>query len=95
MSWTSNGWSVISVSPYCISNVAVPLFVNFIDGVSAEKKNPGFICRICVDVSFVSSLVIICSVMLNCFVIVVDCNTSASLYRTFDISIEKFPSRFA
>jgi len=93
MSWVSSGWRDNSVSPYSMFSSAVPLLVNFIEGICVEKKNPGFICRICVDVSFVSSSVIISFVMLNCFVIVVDCRASVSLYKTFDISIEKFPVR--
>jgi len=71
----------------------VPLLINFIDGVFVVKTRPGFICRICVDVSLVSSSIIFSSVMLNCFVIVVACRASASLYNISEISIEKFPSR--
>jgi len=92
MSWVSIGWRDISASLYSMLSFAVPLLINFIEGVSVEKKNPGFICRIWVDVAFVSSSVIVSFVMLNCFVIVVDCNAPASLYRISDISIEKFPS---
>ena len=57
----------------------VPLLINFIDGVSVVKTKPGFICRICVDVSLVSSSVIVSFVTLNCFVIVVACRASSSL----------------
>ncbi len=74
-------------------NSAVPLLINFIVGVSVVNTKPGFIWRICVDVPFVSSLIIFFSVMLNCFVIVIDCRDSVSLYNISDISIEKFPFR--
>ena len=53
--------------------------MNFIDGVEVVKMKPGFIVRICVDVSLVSSLVMMFFEMLNSLDIVVDWSTSASL----------------
>ena len=93
ISFVDRGLIDISVSSYVMFNVFVPLLISFIVGAWVVKTKPGFIERISVDVSFVSSSIIVFSLIVKFCFIVFSFSSSASLYRMFSIWIEKFPCR--
>ena len=75
----SSGFRDVSFSLYVRFRTELPELMNFIDGVSVVRMKPGFIVRISVDVSLVSSLIIVSRETLNSFDIVVDWSISTSL----------------
>ncbi len=79
ISWLAAGARDNSFSLYVRFRVVVPELISFSDGVVVVKTKPGFIFRIWVDVSFVSSLVRVSFETLNSWEIVVDCRVSVSL----------------
>ncbi len=72
ISWLSSGARDVSFLSYVRFRVDVPELMSFIDGVRVVNTKPGFMVRICVDVSLVFSLIKIFFEILNSFDIVMD-----------------------